>query len=792
MLSPHDSAYDPEKLLDVMWNDVLENITQEMEECDFRDTESDRLIGESDSEFVDVVEELTFDNDWDESSETNEASGPDLPDTTAVNKEKNPPEKQPLYPGSRVTVGAVMVILSLFTIKYDITGDALASLLKLLSILLPCGQILPSTLVQFKKFFGNSKRPLSFHYYCTFCFASLGENDKKCKNATCMRDLTSKETMSYFIEMPIVQQLQTFFARSGFHNDIQHRFQRKKKHPNNIEDIYDGRIYTKLFEDGILSSPDNISFVMNTDGVPVFKSSKMAIWPIYLIINELPYFKRMKSENMIFAGLWFSEKKPAMWTFLKPYVQTLKVLESGVEMHSPERGKFLCKGYVIACTCDLPARCLICNGMQYNGENGCWKCFQPGETVRIGIRGHCRAFPYQGHDPKGPLRTAAGVKQDAETAISKAQQGVARNAVNGVKGPSWLSVLEHFDMVRGIGIDYMHGVLLGVQKLLLTLWFNSKFSKFPFSISSKVKLIDTRLSQISPTKEIKRLPRSIEVHLKYWKASELRSFLLFYGLPTLYGILPDNYFSHYMLFVQAINFLLKDSISQSELQETETLLDNFCKSFSSLYQERFYTLNIHQLLHLVDDVRDLGQLHTHSCFTFEDKNGFILKLIHGTQSVNNQIISAVCLTQNLPELRSTCVPADSDIDLLYRELTRNPKSKFRTNIFPNIYIMSATYKRSLSPKELSALETYIGYSCPTDQFLAFNKIELTDSGSVICGLAYKRMYKRNYGAVKFLCNNISICNGVLLQKFRDAKWCDPLFRCWSSIIVCQSQFQIAY
>ena len=132
-----------------------------------------------------------------------------------------------------------------------------------------------------------------------------------------------------------------------------------------------------------------------------------------------------------------------------------------------------------------------------------------------------------------------------------------------------------------MAIDYMHGVLLGVQKLLLTLWFSPTFSKEHFSIFSKVVNVDERLFQILPTFEVMRLPRSNLEHLKYWKAIELSSFLLFYGLPTLYGLLPDNYFSHYTLFVNAIFLLLQESISEEDLQEADKLLDGFCKSFSS-------------------------------------------------------------------------------------------------------------------------------------------------------------------------------------------------------------------
>ena len=89
----------------------------------------------------------------------------------------------------------------------------------------------------------------------------------------------------------------------------------------------------------------------------------------------------MATGNMIFAGLLFGEKKPAMWTFLKPHTHSFALPEKGVEMESPEGGKFHWKGILLSCSCDLPARCLLCNSMQYNGENGCWKCLQPGETA---------------------------------------------------------------------------------------------------------------------------------------------------------------------------------------------------------------------------------------------------------------------------------------------------------------------------------------------------------------------------------------------------------------------------
>ena len=66
------------------------------------------------------------------------------------------------------------------------------------------------------------------------------------------------------------------------------------------------------------------------------------------------------------------------------------------------------------------------------------------------------------------------------------------------------------------------------------------------------------------------------------------------------------------------------------LTTAEKLLWQFCHTFSNHYQEQCETLNVHQLRHRVNNVKELGPLYTHSCFSFEDKNGFILRLIHGT------------------------------------------------------------------------------------------------------------------------------------------------------------------
>lgn len=50
--------------------------------------------------------------------------------------------------------------------------------------------------------------------------------------------------------------------------------------------MYDGDAYLKYSE--FFDSPYNISFALNFDGAPKFKSSSTQIWPVQIYINELP------------------------------------------------------------------------------------------------------------------------------------------------------------------------------------------------------------------------------------------------------------------------------------------------------------------------------------------------------------------------------------------------------------------------------------------------------------------------------------------------------------------------
>jgi len=73
-----------------------------------------------------------------------------------------------------------------------------------------------------------------------------------------------------------------------------------------------------------------------------------------------------------------------MVTFLRPLGDTLsKFADHGILVQPAELTSepFVCKVLTIAGTCDLPAKALVLNSVQYNGKFECHKCEEPGETV---------------------------------------------------------------------------------------------------------------------------------------------------------------------------------------------------------------------------------------------------------------------------------------------------------------------------------------------------------------------------------------------------------------------------
>ena len=393
----------------------------------------------------------------------------------------------------------------------------------------------------------------------------------------------------------------------------------------------------------------------------------------------------------------------------------------------------------------------VCNSSQFNAAYGCWYCEQPGDTW-FTATGHNTYFPYIPGDPKGPKRTTDSINRDANIANERRSERrnlpPAKTAEKGIKGTSWFSFLDKFDIVNGMVVDSMHCLYAGIMLMLLNIWFNkdAKFKKPGTSYVDRIPGIDKLIYMIKPLLNIRRPPRTL-LDIGHWKCSELRNFLLYWGYPLLKDVLSEEHFAHFCLLIRAVHNLSKDVITEEDLLIAEECLNKFVLSVGALYGGRYMTMNVHSLLHLVDSVRSNGPLFTCNCFVFEDLNGYLMDCIHGTLGVDTQLVNTICLLQSAPILKESFIN-NCELQVLYDKLSGNKlhDGQLVHGNGNDVFLASPIDYRNLNVKECAAVLNTFGANVKNVQ--RFKRVYMKNLNSNICASSYKRLEKRDQFHIK--------------------------------------------
>lgn len=465
-----------------------------------------------------------------------------------------------------------------------------------------------------KELLDASKIIVWFHLRCIACEkytkSSLSDRQKANKCVNCGEKLDKSD---FFVSFDLKQQIVSLID-ANFEQVEQ--FCDSMKTSANITDVYDSDHIKNLKKRN-----ENIySLTLNTDGVAIINSNTSSLWPVLITCNFLPPQIRFKDENILVAALYFGGKKPNMHELLRPLAEEFNTLSDGVFVR--ERYFNL---YITIAALDLPAKSDVSKLALFNSKYACNFCVQEGESTSKGIR-------YSYRNQSDVLRTHKSMIQDMVKVNAR-----PNTIIHGIKGVSPMIAFKHFDLAKSFSIDYMHAVLLGVTKKMIGFWTMSMYHKKPFYINKKrQRILDLRLLKIRTPSYINRRPRSFQ-NVKHFKASELRSLLIFYLPIITKNLLPKKYIDHFMLLSTSIYILLKPSISNEELNETEKNLQIFVNKFEEYYGKVNMTMNVHSLLHLVYCVRNFGPLWTFSMFPFESFNGTLKSFVVAPTDILHQI-----------------------------------------------------------------------------------------------------------------------------------------------------------
>ncbi len=263
--------------------------------------------------------------------------------------------EQPLYKGCSATLIQAIIVVASFAAYCHLTHEGLQQLLDVLAILLPSDSRLPETVYLIKKLFPEGE--VKYIFYCPKCNGTMMEasvpNHMKCPSCPNVAVIKSALIKSgkYYLALNIEDQLRGLLEDQELGHHLQYRFNRPRK-PGHLCDLYDGRLYREFKGGKLLNEKFSLSFTMNTDGVPAFKSSNTSIWPILCFVNEFP--PSLRKKHMILCGLWYGSGKPNANAFLRDFVSQLEKL-------STTGFKWTFKNELVTSTVDLLAVSLIKN-----------------------------------------------------------------------------------------------------------------------------------------------------------------------------------------------------------------------------------------------------------------------------------------------------------------------------------------------------------------------------------------------------------------------------------------------
>lgn len=213
--------------------------------------------------------------------------------------------------------------------------------------------------------------------------------------STCSKSSTSETLCSecgVTINLsPSLKSFQNFNVSDQLHRIISSNYHQMnlgvKSTGDIMTDIRDGDVHRRLQNScGDLF----VTLSVNVDGIQPNQGTNKSIWPILLVVNEIPMQHRFSPENIILEGVWPGPKKPSrheMGLFLKPLVEELVCLEKGAIFFIPSHGSVepnqvvLVRVFLIGACCDKQAQALVQNIPDPIAAYSCGRCELPGTSI---------------------------------------------------------------------------------------------------------------------------------------------------------------------------------------------------------------------------------------------------------------------------------------------------------------------------------------------------------------------------------------------------------------------------
>ena len=406
-----------------------------------------------------------------------------------------------------------------------------------------------------------------------------------------------------------------------------------------------------------------IQLVLNIDGAPIFKSSKISVWPIWVQIFNLPPMLRGAFCNLSLLGLWQGKAKPDFGKLLPILVYEL---ESLIDAKLVVESLGLLKFRVRSIVADMPATaCVLCM-VQFNGYSSCPHCFIKGFS-----HNHRMLFP---------VKKGFKLRESVDFNACGYVADVSKAVTCGIRSSTPLNKL--MSLPWDCPIDPMHQIFLGTGKVL---------SKLIVSLAkgSVFEAAEKQLKLVKIPFDIKHRVKSIS-EINYWKAYDFKLFFFHIG-PLVFRNLPigRSYFESFCLLVVSVRLLSNINVEEIEICEAERLIKLFFDNFVDLYGQDSQSFNFHTMRHLCEQVRRNGPLWLFSAFCFESANHCLLSAVQGSikkpESIVEQFVKHQAAVSNAQtNEREACLKGLTVVDDEVKLFCKNENADFFSRVLKTL------------------------------------------------------------------------------------------------------------
>lgn len=360
--------------------------------------------------------------------------------------------------------------------------------------------------------------------------------------------------------------------------------------------------------------PETVELNVFTDGLSLF-SNNTELWPILCSIEKV------KLAPMV-IGIYYGKKKPgcvedysATDEFLDEFLsEAAEFYENGYSSGTDHHHQVVIKKFIN----DVPAAALIKKTRGHTGFYSCTKCDTPGTDIP---RSSVKCFPFYGEN-----RTDHSFRNEEQPQHHNETSLIA-------------VTLPQVDMVADFPLDYMHLVCLGIVRKSILFWVDKPSEKSNKLGIEKINAINDELLQNRSNIPDDFNRKNFNLHeVKHWKATQFRTFILYFGVVVLKDNLDQKRYDHFLQLHTVVSICSAEE-HFNYLDVAELISKQYVQLFSDIYGYKTVSKNVHNIGHIVNDVKRFGILENFSAFEFENQIGVLKKLVR----TGNLPLEQVCV-----------------------------------------------------------------------------------------------------------------------------------------------------